>query len=509
MEYGGITMRKNILDSASRRLARNAAILIIAGLGAGCSSDVMRFGGGDYTYTGSIPKQSVGQQPRPYTPPSSGSVDGTYTSSVNRGAVNPVDLRTSGGVQRSTLPPVSSASQTASTLPAAQPALAPVATAPTVSGATQVAAAPSMPQAVPASGTRVTVESGQTLSSIARRYGVSSSAILQANGISDPNRILVGQSLVIPGPGGAVPAQPAAAPVQTASAPVQTSKDPAAPQPLQVPTDSGVAILPQNPQLKEKQPVAESTTAATPKATPPGAGGTYTVQSGDTLHAIARKTGSTTAAIKQANNIQNGVIRIGQRLVIPAAGATTVASAQPVDPVKTSATPANTSAKPASTVETTSKAQPYTPPQASSKVIEQAEKEVASAPTATGISQMRWPVKGRVITGYGQRNGATVNDGIDIMVPEGTPVKAAENGVVIYAGNGLKEFGNTVLVRHDNGLVTVYGHNSSINVQRGQKVRRGDELGRSGMSGNASSPRLHFEVRKDSTPVDPTKYLEG
>ncbi|MGH6762926.1 MAG: peptidoglycan DD-metalloendopeptidase family protein [Phyllobacterium sp.] len=496
-------MRKNILDSASRRLARNAAILIIAGMGAGCSSDIMRFGGGDYTYTGSIPKQSVNQQPRPYTPPSSAPVDGTYTSSVARGAANPVDLRSSGGVQRGALPPVSSAPQAAST----SPALAPVAAA--APAATQVAAAPSSPQIVPAGGTRVIVESGQTLSSIARRYGVSSSAILQANGISDPNRILVGQSLLIPGAGGAVPAQPAAAPVQTAAAPEQAPQNPAAPQPLRLPTDNSVAILPQNPQLKEKQAVAESMTAATPKATPPSAGGTYTVQSGDTIHAIARKTGATTTAIKQANNIQNGVIRIGQRLVIPAAGATTVASAQPVDPVKTSATPANTAAKPASTVEASGKAQPYTPPQASSKVTEQAEKEVASAPTSTGISQMRWPVKGRVITGYGQRNGSAVNDGIDIMVPEGTPVKAAENGVVIYAGNGLKEFGNTVLVRHDNGLVTVYGHNSAINVQRGQKVRRGDELGRSGMSGNASSPRLHFEVRKDSTPVDPSKYLEG
>ncbi|MBR7518330.1 M23 family metallopeptidase, partial [Mycobacterium tuberculosis] len=85
------------------------------------------------------------------------------------------------------------------------------------------------------------------------------------------------------------------------------------------------------------------------------------------------------------------------------------------------------------------------------------------------------------------------NDGIDISVPEGTPIKAAENGVVIYSGDGLKEFGNTVLVRHDNGLVTVYGNASKLNVQRGQKVKRGEELGRSGMTGNATSPKLHFE----------------
>ncbi|MEP4422761.1 MAG: M23 family metallopeptidase, partial [Nitratireductor sp.] len=95
-----------------------------------------------------------------------------------------------------------------------------------------------------------------------------------------------------------------------------------------------------------------------------------------------------------------------------------------------------------------------------------------------------------------------------IAVPEGTPVKAAENGVVIYAGDGLKEFGNTVLVRHEDGLVTVYGHASELKVARGDKVRRGQEIARSGMSGSADLPKLHFEVRKDSVPVNPTGYLE-
>ena len=88
---------------------------------------------------------------------------------------------------------------------------------------------------------------------------------------------------------------------------------------------------------------------------------------------------------------------------------------------------------------------------------------------------MRWPVRGRVISGYGKGGGKS-NDGIDIAVPEGTPVKAAENGVVIYAGDGLKEFGNTVLVRHENGLVTVYGHASELKVaaRREGQARPGD-----------------------------------
>ena len=121
---------------------------------------------------------------------------------------------------------------------------------------------------------------------------------------------------------------------------------------------------------------------------------------------------------------------------------------------------------------------------------------------------MRWPARGRIIEGYGRAAGGKVNDGIDIAVPEGTPVKAAENGVVIYAGDGLKEFGNTVLVRHEDGLVTVYGHTSELKVSRGDTVRRGQEIAISGMSGSADRPKLHFEVRKDSTPVNPTEFLE-
>ncbi len=121
---------------------------------------------------------------------------------------------------------------------------------------------------------------------------------------------------------------------------------------------------------------------------------------------------------------------------------------------------------------------------------------------------MRWPVRGRVINAFGSKNAGKANDGIDIAVPEGTPVKAAENGVVIYAGDGLKEFGNTVLVRHEDGLVTVYGHASEIKVSRGEKVKRGQEIARSGMSGSADMPKLHFEVRKNSAPVDPSTYLE-
>jgi len=99
------------------------------------------------------------------------------------------------------------------------------------------------------------------------------------------------------------------------------------------------------------------------------------------------------------------------------------------------------------------------------------------------------------------------NEGVDIALPSGSTVKAAENGVVIYAGDGLTEFGNTVLIRHENGVVTIYGHASSLSVKRGDTVKRGQEIARSGMSGSADAPKLHFEVREKSVPVDPLTYL--
>jgi len=113
-----------------------------------------------------------------------------------------------------------------------------------------------------------------------------------------------------------------------------------------------------------------------------------------------------------------------------------------------------------------------------------------------------------VLKRYGEKSGAKRSDGLDISVPRGTPVKAAENGVVIYAGDGLKEFGNTVLVKHDNGLVTVYGHADTLMVKRGATVRRGQEIATAGVSGDTDTPMVHFEVRKDSAPVDPGKYLQ-
>ncbi len=117
--------------------------------------------------------------------------------------------------------------------------------------------------------------------------------------------------------------------------------------------------------------------------------------------------------------------------------------------------------------------------------------------------EFRWPARGRIIQGFASGG----NDGINIAVPEGTQVKAAEAGVVAYAGNELKGYGNLVLIRHPNGFVTAYAHNGDLNVKRGDQVTRGQTIAKSGQSGNVATPQLHFELRKGSTPVDPTTYL--
>jgi murein DD-endopeptidase MepM/ murein hydrolase activator NlpD len=129
----------------------------------------------------------------------------------------------------------------------------------------------------------------------------------------------------------------------------------------------------------------------------------------------------------------------------------------------------------------------------------------AQADAAGTEPEFRWPARGRIIQGF--KSGG--NDGINISVPSGTSVRAAESGVVVYSGDGLKGYGNLVLIKHPNGFVSAYGNNGELDVKRGETVKRGQVIAKSGDTGNVNSPQLHFELRKGSTPVDPTSYLAG
>ncbi|MDP3524791.1 MAG: peptidoglycan DD-metalloendopeptidase family protein [Hoeflea sp.] len=352
-------------------------------------------------------------------------------------------------------------------------------------------------------GTRITLGPGETIYNLSKRYGVPASEIMKANGIDDASRVSAGRELLIPvyvysrqAPVSAPDNNPKTLAANSGTGLRGEAKQDRLPVPAQSPNQD-VAVLPSAPALRNQKPEAGMPQTLAATASNPGssgaAGGSYTVASGDTLSKIARKHGVSVDALKAANNVAGSNIRIGQALVIPAAGS------QSVDSTTTA------SVKPAEAPK------PYTPPvsAATDSVAAQANSDTASiAPAATGIEKFRWPARGQVITGFGKTENGKRNDGIDISLPAGTPVKAAENGVVIYSGDGLKEYGKTVLVRHDDGLVTVYAHANSLNVARGDKVVRGQVIASSGMTGAAKTPRLHFEVRKDSAPVDPVKYLE-
>jgi murein DD-endopeptidase MepM/ murein hydrolase activator NlpD len=507
-------MQFNHLKANRRNLARGCAVLMIAGAAAGCSSQSMRFNGVDDVFTSStnnqraiINKQNV-DQPYPGDTVAPAPVDGAHTQSVSRSSLEPVTAQQ--------LPPPSAPAPAKPMRTASAPALTPapaLAPAPhldrTATGT--VAAAKPFKTAEPDAvrnasaaphATEIVVRDGETLSGLAAHYHVPADAIAKVNGIDPKKGIRSGQKIVIPAYAYSSKAEAKVA----EGKPTNTPKQPA---------PEKVAVLPQQPKVKDGKAAAQVDASAAaagsknPKpaqqmaeAKPAGAGGTYTVQQGDTLSSIARKTGVGTTALKQANGMKDGLLKIGQTLKVPAGGTVQVASAKPAAAAKPAVDPVTTATTPPA-AKTTETLASYTPPKKDAKVIQQAEDDNAEAPDATGIGKMRWPVRGRVISGFGSGK-----DGVDIAVPEGTPIKAAENGVVIYAGDGLKEFGNTVLVRHENGLVTVYGHASSIEVQRGQKVKRGQEIALSGMSGTTDSPKLHFEVRKNSAPVDPTGYLE-
>ena len=134
--------------------------------------------------------------------------------------------------------------------------------------------------------------------------------------------------------------------------------------------------------------------------------------------------------------------------------------------------------------------------------------DAADAASADGKS-FRWPVRGRIISGFGSKPNGERNDGINLAVPEGTSVKAVEAGTVIYAGNELEGYGNLILVRHADGWVSAYAHNKEILVKREDKVGRGQTIARAGMTGSVSSPQVHFELRKGAKPVNPLDYLAG
>ncbi len=302
--------------------------------------------------------------------------------------------------------------------------------------------------------------------------------------------------------------------------------------------------------------------------------GTVTVQSGDTLYGLSRRTNVPIRAIINANNIAPPyVLRVGQTLTLPrqafhqVATGDSVASiaraygvsaqelvrlndieapyviyvGQPVllptttggQTVATNAAVVASLPRPpaqpqgqgsvggSSSVTSVSpnlNADPIEAPGAPSSSasspgpvasLPQAAAPPPEAPITAPAAAFIWPVQGNVLSGYGPKAGGLYNEGINIAVPQGTPVRASQDGEVVYVGNELRGYGNLLLLRHPNGWVTAYAHNETLLVQRGDKVRRGQAIARAGSSGSVDAPQVHFEMRQGTRSVDPTRYLAG
>ena len=317
-------------------------------------------------------------------------------------------------------------------------------------------------------GTPITVAPGETLETIARRYDVPVAALMEANNITRPGGVHPGQHLVIPRRRG--PATALAAPPTRVASSAAAMPSPAPVGPPRNALAAGASV--------------------------------HVVAPGETLHSIARHYGKPVLVLAKANNIApDSMVRVGERITIPGGASTAVAAAAaPAAPAPRNEPPVGSLAAAES---------PHSARLAAA-VVPDAEEGGAKAGEAGGsVPGFRWPVRGRVIAGFGPKPNGLQNDGINLAVPEGTPVKAADDGVVAYAGNELKGYGNLVLVRHSNGFVTAYAHASEIMVKRGDSVKRGQVIAKSGQTGSVTSPQLHFEIRKGATPVDPSQYLNG
>ncbi len=227
---------------------------------------------------------------------------------------------------------------------------------------------------------------------------------------------------------------------------------------------------------------------------------TYVVKPGDTLYGIARSTGTDFETLKRLNNLSDpNQLTVGQvlRLNASAPSGQLAGGARPGSAATTVKPPASSSSQPRPLDDVPSSAKP-----GATAAPTPAPAVPTPAPASdAGAINWAWPAAGPIIQAF---NANT--KGIDISGTPGDPIKAAADGKVMYIGNGVRGLGNLVIVNHDNGFITVYGHNRKLLVKTGQQVKRGETVAELGDT-ETTSPRLHFEVRRRGTPVDPLRYL--
>jgi len=209
----------------------------------------------------------------------------------------------------------------------------------------------------------------------------------------------------------------------------------------------------------------------------------HTVRPGETLSEIAQRYNTSTRELARTNRLRDpNQLAVGQELWVPSS--------------------ATTRERRASRKRTLEK-------QSLARAVPDVPGDIRSFPREReprdGKGFSHWPVEGNITSQFGPRDGS-FHDGIDIAAPTGTPISAVAEGEVIFS-NALHGYGNLVILRHRNGLVTVYAHNSRNLVKEGEWVRRGQIVAKVGQSGRASGPHLHFEVRKDNQARNPLRYL--
>lgn len=435
-----------------------ATLALISVAFAGCSSDTNRFGGNPYASpyaSRSAPPETTGSIPPIARAPSS-VVESRPLPNYQQGS-QPQSYATYGSQ------PVSGGGHGVGSY---SPPSSPIETTGTTTAPKSIAATDGWTRE---GGTRVIVGTSDTVDILARRYSVPSDAILKANNLVGPRALQPGQQIVIPRR------------LDASTATASRAGAPAVAAPATRPAST-----------------SESSDAK----------GVHVVNAGETLMSISRRYKVSLSQLSKANNLAPGAkLKIGDKVSIPG-GKAAVAAAVPAQAdakkqVVASANPAPNSAPPAAASEHKARVATATGD------TDAAEPAAKPSETTSGLPTFRWPVRGRVISGYGAKTNGKQNDGINVAVPEGTPIKAAEDGTVAYAGNELKGYGNLVLVRHSNGFVSAYAHASELMVKRGDPIKRGQIIGKSGQTGEVSSPQLHFEIRKGSTPVDPQQFLNG
>lgn len=212
----------------------------------------------------------------------------------------------------------------------------------------------------------------------------------------------------------------------------------------------------------------------------------HRVAAGESLYTVSRRFGVDTRSLVQLNNIRPPYrLTVGQKLRLPNARPAPAQAAEKATSRKIGGTALY-------------RKQP--------KIRPPSRAELAHPP-ARSAKRFLWPVRGRIVVGYGPRGKGRHNDGINILARRGAPVRAAANGIVAYSGNELRGFGNLLLIRHAGGWTSAYAHNQVLLVRAGDRVRRGQIISRVGKSGSVLRPQLHFELRRGKRAVNPVRYM--